>query len=130
MKILHGFLLLFFGLNSVSAQDQVLEKSLIPGEVFSYESKEIKFVKVLSDSRCPEGVTCIWAGNAVILVEISENGVLIEEKEVVLKPTGRNVPLLTIKDSFVLVQNLLPYPKTGTNIEDADYYLELQVQPK
>lgn len=32
----------------------------------------IKFVSVVEDSRCPEGVNCIWAGNAKIKVKISD----------------------------------------------------------
>lgn len=130
MKILYTFLLLFSGFNSVSAQNAVLEQSVVPGEIFSYGSKQIKFVKVLSDSRCPKDVTCIWAGNAVILVEIRENGALLEEKEIVLSAAGRSFPLLMAKDSSLVVYNLLPYPETGSNVEDREYSLELQVRPK
>jgi len=32
------------------------------GELFSFENKSIQFKKVISDSRCPKEVTCIWAG--------------------------------------------------------------------
>jgi len=32
---------------------------------------KIKFVGVLEDSRCPEGVQCIWAGNARIRLKLS-----------------------------------------------------------
>lgn len=130
MKILYTFLLLFFGFNSASAQTTVPEQSLLPGEVFSYGSKEVKFIGVVSDSRCPKDVTCIWAGNAVILVEIRENGALLEEKEIVLSAAGRSSPLLMVKDSSLLVQNLLPYPTIGSNIEDREYSLELQIRPE
>ncbi len=32
----------------------------------------VKFVSVMDDSRCPEGVNCVWAGNAKIKVKISD----------------------------------------------------------
>lgn len=34
----------------------------------------LKFVSVVEDSRCPEGVTCVWAGNAKIKVAVMQNG--------------------------------------------------------
>ena len=34
----------------------------------------IKFLSVVEDSRCPEGVNCVWAGNARIKVAIIEAG--------------------------------------------------------
>lgn len=130
MKILYTFIILFFGFSSVNAQKTVLEQSLIPGEAFSYGDKEIKFIKVVKDSRCPKNVTCIWAGEAVILVEISENGILVKEKEVVLPAAGRSLPLLIFEGSSLLVQNLLPYPQTGSNVKDREYSLELQLHPE
>jgi hypothetical protein len=34
----------------------------------------ITFIRVVSDSRCPRDVDCIWAGNAQIEIEIRANG--------------------------------------------------------
>lgn len=34
----------------------------------------ITFIRVVSDSRCPSDVDCIWAGNAQIEIEIRANG--------------------------------------------------------
>jgi hypothetical protein len=31
----------------------------------------VTFLRVEEDSRCPRGVTCVWAGNARVAVEIS-----------------------------------------------------------
>ncbi|MCA1629702.1 MAG: hypothetical protein LC785_14965 [Acidobacteria bacterium] len=45
----------------------------VKGGIFIKEGKEVKvegedlklgFVSVAEDSRCPEGATCVWAGNA------------------------------------------------------------------
>ncbi|WP_010230960.1 hypothetical protein [Gillisia marina] len=40
------------------------------GELFTFKNKSIQFKKVISDSRCPKDVTCIWAGEAKVLVAI------------------------------------------------------------
>ena len=34
---------------------------------------EMKIYKIISDSRCPEGVTCIWAGEVQLGLEIYKN---------------------------------------------------------
>ena len=33
----------------------------------------IRFVAVTEDSRCPAGVTCVWAGNAKVQIEVGSN---------------------------------------------------------
>lgn len=34
----------------------------------------IRFDDVLQDSRCPEGVACVWAGNAKVSVTVTKTG--------------------------------------------------------
>ena len=34
----------------------------------------LRFARVASDSRCPEDVNCVWAGNAEVLVEVGGKG--------------------------------------------------------
>ena len=38
------------------------------------ERLKVRFASVANDSRCPEGVTCVWAGNAEVLVEAEAGG--------------------------------------------------------
>ncbi|AMA50449.1 MULTISPECIES: hypothetical protein [Flavobacterium] len=49
------------------------------------KGKEIVLQKVLNDSRCPEGVQCIWEGEVVIQVAYFENGQIKEEKQFTLR---------------------------------------------
>lgn len=35
------------------------------------EKLAIKFISVVEDSRCPEGMDCVWAGNARILIMLN-----------------------------------------------------------
>ena len=37
-------------------------------------SLRVRFARVASDSRCPVDVTCVWAGNAEVLFEVSARG--------------------------------------------------------
>ena len=37
-------------------------------------SLRLRFKSVAADSRCPVDVTCVWAGNAEVLVEVGGSG--------------------------------------------------------
>lgn len=102
------------------------------GETYTLDQAELVFVDVLSDSRCPKDVTCVWAGQAVALVEVYKDQVLIERKEVVFEPgkiTNLNLKTLySFKDLRVLANNLLPYPeKSQEKIKKEAYYLQLEI---
>ncbi len=76
-KSLLAYLILFsafaFGQkNSVEAPKIAVK---VPkGETVVLKGVSIKFLEVLEDSRCPTGVTCIWAGRAKVKVEVTANG--------------------------------------------------------
>ena len=126
------FLGLFFGMLSVNAQDQSekvsFESLLSPGEFFSFENKSIRFKEVVSDSRCPKDVTCIWAGEAKVLVEVLENGKQIEEKIISLKD-AKNFTF-SFSDSDLVYSlsalDLYPYPISTHKIQDSEYCLKIQ----
>jgi hypothetical protein len=72
MKIILALLLLLIS-PALMAQDDkpkpITYSSLLqPGEFFSFGRNSLHFKEVISDSRCPKDVTCIWAGEAKILV--------------------------------------------------------------
>ena len=48
---------------------RVGRQAAVEGEGF-----RVKFASVVSDSRCPEGVACVWAGNAEVLIEAEAGG--------------------------------------------------------
>jgi hypothetical protein len=47
---------------------QINQEAMIEGEGLA-----VVFESVLEDSRCPEGVDCIWSGNAKIKVRLSKH---------------------------------------------------------
>ena len=44
------------------------------GKTVQFKKASVKFLNVLEDSRCPLDVTCIWEGQAKVLVEVIETG--------------------------------------------------------
>ena len=117
----------------VSAQDSTLVKietpklliGLAEGGSYMHEYVTVKFIKVIQDSRCPKNVMCIRAGEAEVLIGIYKNGVLLEEKTIIVRP---NTPLLTLYSNAevtVSAVNLLPYPKEVGTVSDGSYVLDL-----
>ncbi len=78
MKITFLGLILTFVFGSVSmvnAQTEPTMKVRVGKKGKDSKSKiTVKFVSVAEDSRCPEGTTCVWAGNAVVKVQVSKDG--------------------------------------------------------
>ncbi|HET8838204.1 MAG TPA: hypothetical protein VFM82_04340 [Flavobacteriaceae bacterium] len=133
MKALNYIILFcfFFGTPTFYAQNAENVKSpkiICPvklGETIGFGNKWVKFAKVLSDSRCPVDVTCVWAGEAKVLVEIYEGEKLLETKEVVISPTSEIIPLFSLKNNSVGIDGLAPYPNSKTPEANKKYILNL-----
>jgi hypothetical protein len=87
------------------------------------EGLKIKFIEVIGDSRCPQGVQCIWAGEASSLIEITYSGSTYRK---VLTQLGASGPALNDFGMYKITFDLQPYPEAGQEIKDKDYRLELQ----
>ena len=83
------------------------------------ESVRIQFKDVLEDSRCPEGATCIWAGNAKIAILLNETeanlNTYLEPKQ--SRMSRYTVDLISVK----------PYPKVGVEVKKEDYVAKLRI---
>jgi len=56
-------------------KDGQINKTLVKmaiGETVVFTHVTIKFVEVLEDSRCPKDVNCMWEGQAIALMEVTE----------------------------------------------------------
>ena len=84
----------------------------------------IAFDRVTSDSRCPMNAFCVWAGDAILAVSLSQGPGGPVEREFHTYPTGSDVSYLpyTIK---LLV--LAPYPQTDRAIPPGEYVATLEV---
>ena len=51
---------------------KVGQQALVEG--VETEKFKLKFVSVENDSRCPRDVTCVWAGNAEVKIQIEAKG--------------------------------------------------------
>ena len=128
MKKLLLLSILFISLSPM-AQNEKAETPKIAvkmeiGQTISLQGVSLTFIDVIEDSRCPKYTNCIWAGRAVVLVEVKVNGKK-EQKKIYLGETRNNEPtskILYSKDGyFIEVVALNPYPEDGK--EKAPYTL-------
>lgn len=83
-------------------------------------------IKEIGDSRCPEGVVCIWAGEVTLKGEWTENNnksnfelhsVLNDQQK---EPVGFSIQIVHAE----------PYPKYGTDSKPENLVITLLIQKK
>jgi len=88
------------------------------------EGLQLTFVEVVSDSRCPSGATCIWAGEASCLIELTTPESTYPK--VLTQPGSSSPPEASVAD-YEIVFDIQPYPELGKDIQEKDYLLKLVV---
>ena len=79
---------------------------------------KIRFADVLEDSRCPEGVECIWEGNGKVNLELKKSAKKLIS---VLVNTGREPRAAEYRGYTVRLVKLSPSPKAGEVIDPSQY---------
>lgn len=112
-------------------ESRIFSWVLKSGEQLEFGDNSIGLKAVISDSRCPKDVTCVWAGEAKVLIEIFEKGKLISEKLVIINPYSTDeIPLqFSAGDMLYSITTfrLYPYPSAASKKNKIDYSLEMQV---
>lgn len=95
---------------------------------------QIKFNRIVEESRCPEGVDCIWAGVAVAEIELTDKAT----KPVILNLATTDMQTRDYQKSTdfngytVTLQNVAPYPTAERGAQDlkGNYKIFISVQKK
>ncbi len=101
---------------------------LMYGDIANFGETQIKFKKVLADSRCPKGVQCVWAGEAKVLIEIYKNGELDTEKELTFAALKSVLDIIDTEFLGIKALRLQPYPNAAVPKNKEEYYLLLEVR--
>ena len=134
MKYFSVFIFLIFSF-SVMGQETSETRSysavVQQGELLNLGNRSLRFKEVISDSRCPKNVTCIWAGEAKVLVEIFENGRFLEQKVLLVNSKGSSLNFLSEAVAYSISEiDLMPYPTVQSKNITPDYILEMRVNEK
>ncbi|WP_375509597.1 hypothetical protein [uncultured Nostoc sp.] len=91
------------------------------------EKIEIKFSKVIQDSRCPTKVTCIWQGQVIIGLDIIKNGQQVSTLMLTLIPGSDALPIQFLDKYSVRLIEVSPYPHSGQTSALKDYIAKIVV---
>ena len=90
------------------------------GQSAKFKDLSIELVRIYDDSRCPEGVTCIWAGTVKAeLAIVSAMGKSTTSVE--LDKT------ITTESEMISLLSVTPYPKQGGIITSGQYQATFEV---
>lgn len=96
------------------------------GETVAVPDSRIKisFKEVAEDSRCPEDVNCVWAGNAKVVLEITNSG---RRATTLTLNSGLNPKHLTFQGYDIKLADVKPLQNTHKKISQSDYVITLAV---
>ena len=113
-------------------KENIKEVKITATKCIKRKGYQIILKEVLSDSRCPEGVTCIWAGEVQIVVSLYQNKKFIEDKTITFSALHNEenadwfssyLPPCQKKIKSIGVS---PYPKEGKPIHPKDYSIKIR----
>ncbi|HEX7956590.1 MAG TPA: hypothetical protein VF508_06595 [Pyrinomonadaceae bacterium] len=95
---------------------------------FEGESLRLRFAAVASDSRCPANVTCVWAGNAEVLIEVGAKGGRVKRVlRLNTNATGRGAVEGRYRNYTLKLVGLSPRPRDGRKTAAGEYTATLLV---
>jgi hypothetical protein len=103
---------------------RVGQQAAVEGERF-----KVRFASVVNDSRCPADVTCVWAGNAEVLIEAEASGSRARLK--LNTHGGANFPTEgRHKQYSVELVALSQHPRKNSGKKATDYVATLVIRKK
>lgn len=128
-KIIFYLFLLFSSFIIAQPPNLRLKNITFNQKVKKVKGKQLVLKRVISDSRCPEGVNCIWAGECQIEVAIYKNRKLISTESILLSPKLKSENLSWFQEFYsnqnIFEISLFPYPKSEEIINSKDYYIKV-----
>jgi hypothetical protein len=131
MKNLVVLFVLVLSISCASQKEDSTEIKQVETHKLS-EEYSFKIKEIISDSRCPEGVSCIWAGEVELVLSIYKEGVFYKDEMVTLnfKNFPENKFLLekyTLNKKIKSIE-VLPIKKQGVEISLEDYSLKIDLE--
>jgi hypothetical protein len=94
--------------------------------VCNNDSSCIRFAKIVSESRCPSDVVCVWAGTAMVELETCD-----PEGEVINLEIYKSVEYAVNGQKYSLeLTSLTPYPSVAHPAEMNDYTAMVTLKKK
>ncbi|HAQ21879.1 MAG TPA: hypothetical protein DCR40_22015 [Prolixibacteraceae bacterium] len=129
------YLLVFFLFSGMSCEENIFDPVFTIGHESAFRINQLYtsgdgqytlLLKEIGDSRCPEGVVCVWQGEVTLKGEwTSPNNKTNIELHSVLNDLQKVPEGFTMK-----IVDAKPYPKYGANSKPEDLVVTLLIQKK
>lgn len=97
-------------------------------ELSQTEPSQFEFKLVdIEDSRCPQDVQCVWAGQAIARIEVHHNRENLGSVELTDRSGQPDLATQTIDGYSLQLTRVTPYPSTNNALEDSDYAVTLRL---
>lgn len=109
---------------------QKIEK-ITPKKCIPKKGYHLKLKSVFDDSRCPEGVTCVWAGEVSVIIEVYKDKQLIEERTIIFNSKNREENIKWFENYYskkIKLLRVVPYPKDGIVVKEKNKFIEVVFQ--
>lgn len=88
----------------------------------------LRLQSVIDDSRCPEGVTCIWAGEVSVVLKVYKNKKFFEQKTLTFNAKNKEENFNWFAKYYskkIKSIAVVPYPKEGQIVKFKNQYLSI-----
>jgi hypothetical protein len=133
MKNIISFLIIVFSLVSCAQKIETTKGTKIfTQKVVKQKGTQLVLKKVTNDSRCPEGVNCIWAGECEILISVYKNNKFVKDEKILLSPKLYKANIAWFSKYYpnkkITEINVLPYPKNEVVIDSKDFFVKIMFE--
>ena len=104
------------------------ELKITSKKCISKEGYFLRLKSVLNDSRCPKGVTCIWAGEVSVTIEVYKDKKLVEERDITFNAANRIENIKWFENYLpkkIKGIGVMPYPKEGVEVKPKKQYVSI-----
>lgn len=108
-------------------QDEILK--ITQGKCISKKGYHLQLKKVVNDSRCPEGVNCIWAGETEVIVAVYQNKKFVKDHTLIISSKNVKENLAWFSSYYPNIKiskiDVFPIPKDGVVITPKKYLIKI-----
>ncbi len=102
---------------------------IIGQKVIKRNGIQLVLKSIANDSRCPEDVNCVWAGEIEVIIAVYDNNKYVKEENLKIsqKLSKQNIEWFSKYYSKNKIKEIaiFPLPKSDKIIKKEDYYLKI-----
>jgi hypothetical protein len=112
---------------------ELADFTITQSKTLKSKGTQLVLKQVISDARCPEGLSCVWAGEAQVLISVYQNKKWKDEEIITFssKKVEENkawlAKTLAIPIAKIKSIRLLPSPKDSIKIDPKSYVIKVEI---